>query len=387
MSDTHNDIRPDAGLHAGAHADAVSAPRRPWWHWRRLTRGRLRPALAAAVAGAVLGGAGVAWQTGTGPFTDGRACWGAFGEADVAALFGGKRDIRASEVELGRDSVNSEGSSGQCRLQSPRGRRITVQVHRLDVRQGGSGERWADEFLSARLTPLGGGLLGMASDTRAWLAVPDGCTGRPEGDDGPLVFDLETGWTTYRDEVETGQRDQLARAVVTLVNGFLADEGCEGVLADPVARMAAPARFQDTEAEGLCGIEGLRLPGKGRSAFDRPLVTSGGGPVRTCDSDVVFDRPRLRLMTVEDPRLSELYKGSALREGEQMEATGATDGRGFISDDLGLFQAACQTGDVTFLVRSDESSSAADIRALLPRYVAAEAGRIGCGPLRITLPG
>ncbi|MFD8923137.1 hypothetical protein ACWGBX_14505 [Streptomyces sp. NPDC055037] len=397
MSDTHDDVRSgaDTDTHADVradtradvHADAVSAPRRPWWHWRRLTRGRLRPALAAAVAGAVLGGAGVAWQTGTGPFTDERACWGALGKDDVAALFGGKTDIRASEVELGRDRVNTGAPSGQCRLQSPRGRRITVQVHQLDVRQGGSGERWADEFLSARLTPLGGGLLGMASDTRAWLAVPDGCTGRPEGTDGPLVFDMETGWTVYEDEVGTGQRDQLARAVVTLVNGFLADEGCEGVLADPVARMAEPARFQDREAEDLCGIEGLRLPGKGRNTFDRPLVTNGEGPVRTCDSDVVFDRPRLRLMTVEDPRLSELYKGSALREGERIEATGGTGGRGFISDDLGLYQAACQTGDVTFLVRSDEESSAADIRALLPRYVAAEADRIGCGPLRLTLPG
>ncbi|MFE9884242.1 hypothetical protein [Streptomyces scopuliridis] len=384
MNDTHNDAHNDTHN----DADAVSVPHRPWWHWRRLTRGRLRPALAAAVTGAVLGGAGVAWQSGAGPFADDRACWGALGKDDVAALFGGKTDIRASEVEVGSDRIESEGPSGQCRLQSPRGRRITVQVHQLDARQGGSGERWADEFLSARLTPLGGGLLGMASDTRAWLAVPDGCTGRADENDGPLVIDMETGWTVYDDEVETGQRDHLARAVVTLVNGFLADEGCEGVLADPVARMAEPARFQDADAKDLCGIEGLRLPGKRETGmYRRPLVTNGEGPVRTCDSDVVFDRPGLRLMTVEDPRLSVLYKGPALDGGKKIEATGGNDGYGFIRDDFGLFQAACQTGEVTFLVRADDARRSADIRALLPRYVEAEADRIGCGPLRITLPG
>ncbi|WP_051745955.1 hypothetical protein [Streptomyces scopuliridis] len=97
----------DTGTHTDTGMDAVPAPHWPWWHWRRLTRGRLRPALAAAVAGAVLGGAGVAWQTGTGPFTDDRACWGALGKDDVAALFGGKTDIRASEVELGSDRIES----------------------------------------------------------------------------------------------------------------------------------------------------------------------------------------------------------------------------------------------------------------------------------------
>ncbi|PVE08195.1 hypothetical protein [Streptomyces scopuliridis] len=228
----------------------------------------------------------------------------------------------------------------------------------------------------------------MASDTRAWLAVPDGCTGRPDEHDGPLVIDMETGWTIYQDEVDTGQRDHLASAVVTLVNGFLAEEGCEGVLADPVARMAKPARFEDAEAKGLCGIEGLRLPGKrGRGKFDRPLVTNGEGPVRTCDTDVLFDRPALRLMTVEDPRLSVLYKRPALDGGKEIEATGGNDGHGFIRDDFGVFQAVCQTGEVTFLVRADDARRSADIRALLPRYVEAEADRIGCGPLRITLPG
>ncbi|MEU0840339.1 hypothetical protein ABZ370_12835 [Streptomyces sp. NPDC005962] len=367
-------------------------PPRPWWHWRSLTRGRLRLAVATgaagAVAGALLGGAGVAWQAEAGPFADGRACWGAFSRDDVAELFKGKTDIETSEVPLSTDHIGSEGPSGECRLTSPRGRRITVQAHRLDTRFGGAGDQWADEYLSPRLTPLGGGMLGMASDTRAWLAVPDGCAGRSERDDGPLVIDMESGWTVYDNEVDTAARDQLARAVVRLVNGYMAGEGCAGTLADPVDRLPKPARFLDEKAGAVCGIKGLRVP-KAREDdvyFRRPLVTPGEGPVRTCDRDVLFDHPSLRLMTVEDPRLSALYQQLAFDGGKEIKSGDDSDGRGFIRDDLGLFQAECQTGEVTFLVRADDAEHPGDIRTLLPRYVAAEADRIGCGPLRITLP-
>ncbi|NIY64976.1 hypothetical protein [Streptomyces malaysiensis] len=374
--------------------------RRPWWHWGRLAGSRLRLAViigvAGAVVGALLGGAGVAWRAGAGPFADDRACWGAFGEDDVAALFDGKRDIKTSEVPITTDRIGSQGPSGTCRLTSPRGRRITVQAHQLDTGFGGAGDRWADEFLSARLTPLGDGLLGMASDTRAWLAVPDGCIGRPSRLDvsgGPTVVDLETGWTVYDDDVDTKARDALARAVVKLVNRYMADEGCTGRIADPVGRMPEPPRFLVEKVEkkdGMCGVKGLRLP----SAYQhegrhRPLLTRGEGPVRTCDRGVLFDHPGLRLMTIEDPRLAVLYdrlSRDGAKEPVRTGAHGEQDGYGFIRDDMGLFQAECQTGQVTFLVRADDGEHPDDIRALLPRYVAAEADRVGCGPLRVTLP-
>ncbi|WP_431040645.1 hypothetical protein ACQUSR_01250 [Streptomyces sp. P1-3] len=388
MTDTEKDVpEHTADVAEDATEGAAPTPRRPWWHWRRLTRGRLRPALAAAVAGALLGGAVVAWQTDVGPFTgDNRACWGALGEDDVAALFGGKRDIDASDVPVTTGHIGDDGPSGLCVLKSPRGRRITAQVHQLDTRFGGAGDQWADEFLSARLTPMSGGLLGMASDTRAWLAVPDGCLGRPEEDDGPVVIDVETGWTVYDNEVRAQERDQLARTVVKLVNDFMADEGCDGTIADPVDRMPAPARFQDEKTDAVCGIKGLRLPG-GRKDYAHymPLVTRGAGPVRTCDRHVLFDHPQLRLMTVEDPRLAALYGDLAFDGGKPIKA-GDSDGHGVIRDDLGLFQAACPTGPVTFLVRARDGRQPGDIRALLPRYVAAEADRVGCGPLRIKLP-
>ncbi|MFI8994375.1 hypothetical protein [Streptomyces sp. NPDC053542] len=374
-------------------------PRTPWWHrwhWRRLMRGRLRPALAAGLAGVLLGGTAVAWQTDTGPFAGGRrACWSALDSTDVTALFGGEDtdnedtgngDIDSVDTPLDHDPIGSEGPSGQCILQSPDGSRVTVQVHELDTRFGGAGDQWADEFLSARLAPLGGGLLGMASDTRAWLAVPDGCTGRSRTGDGPLVIDVATGWTVYDDVVDGTERDRLARTVVKLVNHYMAGQGCDGTLADPVPRLPRPAGFFDERADAFCGIEGLRTSGQEWAATYRPMVTQGPGPVRTCDRDVAFDHPGLRLMTIEDPRLAALYHRQSTQDGYQLKAADPEDGRGFYRPGFALFQANCQTGDVTFLIRTDEASHAHIVRTLFPRYVSKEATRLGCAPLHITLP-
>ncbi|EPH42638.1 hypothetical protein ABT390_23245 [Streptomyces aurantiacus] len=379
----------------GVLAAAIAAAPPPWWHWRRLrrlARQRWTPVVAAAVAGVLLGGTVVAWQAEAGPFHEERACWGALDEDDVADVFHGKRDIESSEVGVSFDRISSEGPSGLCELKSPRGMRVRAQLHRLDDRFGGAGDKWADEYLSARMAPLGGGLLGMASDTRAWLAIPEGCIGRPSEDDGPLVIDMEAGWTTYDDAVDTDERARLARAVVKLVNAYMADQGCDSAIGDPTDRLAAPARFLDEKRDAICGIKGLGLPGKGVGGrYDRPLVTKGDdAPVRTCDRDVLFGHPSLRLMTVEDPRLAVLYKGLSFDGGKEVKAVGDTKdevrGRGFLREDMGLYQASCQTGEVTFLVRADDGRRAADVRRLLPRYVALEAERIGCGPLRLVLP-
>ncbi|WP_413798855.1 hypothetical protein [Streptomyces iranensis] len=397
MNDSENEDRNENSSDNGSESSTrvpLHERRRPWWHWHRVARSRPRLAVIMAVVGAVvgalLGGAGVAWRAEAGPFADGRACWGALGQDDVAALFDGKRDIETSEVPITSDRIGSEGPSGECRLTSPRGRRITVQAHQLDTGFGGAGDQWADEFLSARLTPLGDGLLGMASDTRAWLAVPDGCIGRPSGLDvtsGPTVIDMETGWTVYDDEVDTEGRDALARAVVKLVNHYMAEEGCTSEIADPVRRMSGPPRALDEKKDAMCGVKGLRLPAafehEGRGAT---VVTRGGGPVRTCDRDVLFGHPELRLMTIEDPRLAMLYDRLSHDGAKDQVKVGEQDGYGFVRDDMGLVQAECQTGQVTFLVRAEDGRRPGDIRTILPRYVAAEADRIGCGPLRVTLP-
>ncbi|MGW7088939.1 hypothetical protein ACWGH2_36285 [Streptomyces sp. NPDC054871] len=92
---------------------------------------------------------------------------------------------------------------------------------------------------------------------------------------------------------------------------------------------------------------------------------------------------------LEDPRLSDLYTSQAIHGGGTRRirtASGVAETRGFLSDGLGLVQASCQGGDVTFLIRTQEASRTRDVRTLLPDYVAAEADRIGYGPLRIELP-
>lgn len=386
MTDTGTDTDTDESADHAHEAVPASASPGSWWHWRRLTRGRMGPALAAALAGAVLATAGMAWGTETGPFTDDRACWGALTQSDVATLFSGKTDIETSELPITDGGIRSGGQSGQCLLHSPRGHRITARFHQLDLRLAGASDRWADEYLSARMTPLGSDFLGMASDTRAWAAIPEGCNARPGRYDreGPLVMDIETGWTSYGDAVDATERDQLARTVVKLVNDYLRDQGCEGTVTDPVDQLPKPARFERERADAICGIKGLRLPDRRDAYLESPWVTKGAGPVRTCDRDVIFDRPTLRLMTIEDPRLSVIFKDIALTGGKQIRSPG---GRGFIRNDFGLFQTACQTGDVTFLVRSENGRNPERIRSLLPDYVTKEADRIGCGPLRITLPG
>ncbi|MFS7876598.1 hypothetical protein ACEYXF_25150 [Streptomyces asiaticus] len=394
ISETSGSSESDAADENGGTRVPLHERRRPWWHWQRVARSRPRlgviMAVVGAVVGALLGGAGVAWRAEAGPFADDRACWGALSRDDVAALFDGKRDIKTSEVDITTDRIGSEGPSGECRLTSPRGRRITVETHQLNTGFGGAGDRWADEFLSARLTPLGDGLLGMASDTRAWLAVPDGCIGRPSGLDvnsGPTVIDMETGWTVYDDEVDIEARDQLARAVVKLVNHYMADQGCTGEIADPVGRMPEPPGSLLEENDAMCGVKGLRLPAAFRhEGRGGAVVTPGDGPVRTCDRDVLFGHPQLRLMTIEDPRLAMLYDGLSRDGAKEQVKAGEQDGYGFVRDDMGLFQAECQTGRVTFLVRAENGEHPDDIRRILPRYVAAEADRIGCGPLRVTLP-
>ncbi|MFJ6567781.1 hypothetical protein ACIQNU_10185 [Streptomyces sp. NPDC091292] len=372
---------PDTDALAAASEPAAPPVPRPWWHPRRLLRGRLRPVVAAAVAG-VLAGTGVtAWQTGTGPFAEsGNHCWGAFGESELKTLFGGSAEVTATELPIWQDKRGFDGPTGTCRLTSASSK-LTVRLHTLDATYAATGP-WADEFLGPRLTPLGGGLLGMASDTRAWLAVPDGCLGAPDEFEGSTVVDIARGAHDPDGDVVTEWRAVLARGVVRLINHVLADQGCDGTVADPVKGMPAPPEHSDEEPDALCGVKGLRLPGKREYEDYRPLVTRGEGPVRTCDRGR-SSRPSLRLMTVTDPRLAQIFGDLARNGGTRLRHA---RGDGSIRPDLGIFQAECQTGDVTFLVKSDDGERADDVAALLPDFVAAEADRIGCGTIRVSLP-
>ncbi|MFE5211122.1 hypothetical protein [Streptomyces sp. NPDC056600] len=349
-----------------------------------LLRGRVRPLLAAGLAGMLLGAGAVAWQTQAGPFAPDELCWGALSRDDLAATFREPENVTAVDAPVLHNEQSTTGPAGGCRLTNSDGDAwaLTVRVHRLDDRQGGD-DQWTEEFLSARLTPLGGGLLGMASDNRAWLALPDGCLGRPGKDEGPTVVDVAQGtWVTDR-EPGTEERDAMARIVVKLVNKVGEDLGCAGTIADPVERLPEAARYTRGEKpDALCGVKGLTLP-KARRPHQAPLITVGHGPVRTCDRDISLSQPRQRLMTVEDPRLTGMFRKAALYEGDRVRSA---VGFGGLGTNLGIFVAPCPTGETAFVVRASQSGASADVRDLFPRYVEAEAARLGCGPLELELP-
>ncbi|GGW55727.1 hypothetical protein GCM10010503_36020 [Streptomyces lucensis JCM 4490] len=354
------------------------------WHWRRLLRGRIRPLLAAAVAGVLLGVGGTAWQTQAGPFAPDEVCWGALSRDDLAATFREPEDVKVVEAPVLYGARSMEGPTGSCQLSNSDGDEwaLTARVHRLDDRAGDDG-MWADEFLSARLTPLGGGLLGMASDNRAWLAIPDGCLGRPGDLDGPTVVDIAQGGWISGMEPRTEERDALARMVVKLVNKVSADLGCTGTIADPVERLPKAAHYTRTEKpDALCGIKGLTL-GRKRKADQDPMITVGHGPVRTCDRDITGSQPVQRLMTVEDPRLAAVFTRMTLHEGDRVRSAA---GYGGLGPNLGIFRTRCQAGETVFLVQVNDAGLSADLRTLFPLYVEAEAARLGCGPLKLKLP-
>ncbi|MGW0997139.1 hypothetical protein ACWD5V_28420 [Streptomyces sp. NPDC002523] len=143
-------------------------------------RGRVRPLPAAGLAGVLLGVGGMAWQTQAGPFAPDEVCWGALSRDDLAPTFRKPEDVKAAEALVLHGGRFLDGPTGSCQLTNSDGDEwaFTARVHRLDDRAGDDG-KWADELLSARLTPLDGGLLGMASDDRAWLAVPGRLPGPP----------------------------------------------------------------------------------------------------------------------------------------------------------------------------------------------------------------
>ncbi|MFG2212518.1 hypothetical protein ACGFND_35970, partial [Streptomyces sp. NPDC048638] len=70
-----------------AEREPLSERRLRRWHWRRLLRGRVRPLLAAGLAGVLLGVGGMAWQTQAGPFAPDELCWGALSRDDLAPTF------------------------------------------------------------------------------------------------------------------------------------------------------------------------------------------------------------------------------------------------------------------------------------------------------------
>lgn len=357
---------------------------------RRLLRSRTaRAVTAAGLVGALLGAGAVAWRADMLPSAGPAPCWDSLSDATVSGLFGDRR-TEVEEQSLQPDPRDGRSSYGQCRVTSYMNslarRQITVRVHQLDGLEGTDAHEWPREYLAAGMVALGDGLPGMTSSTRAWLALPQSCTGRGQFT-GPTVVDVATGRAGLEvsSEIDREGRAALTRAVVEAANGAIREFGCSGAYRAP-RDLPSLVTQQDTEADAFCGIEGLTLPPAYRKSLVRTRVGGDGGPARICESGGRLT-PKLRMTTVTDAALTEIFSRDALRAG--LSVKGAK-GYGRFDGSRALYHASCRTGPVVFMVEQLEPVADGDFgltRALLPGYVAAEAKRIGCGPLKVTLPG
>ncbi|MDH2393040.1 hypothetical protein QCN29_30550 [Streptomyces sp. HNM0663] len=349
-------------------------------------------ALALTFAGALLGAGVVAWQTHTLAFAD-SPCWDSVTEQDLDELLG-SWDTEAAEIRPAWSRRAAVPLYGSCRITSHNGhtpgRQIDIRVQKLDGLEKGN-IPWAEEFLSSRLTPLGDGLLGMASDTRAWVALPDSCS-RSGMFSGPAVVDITMG----DDEIQNTEdahrnatfHKALARTAVHVANATMAELGCSGSLPEPGTLTAVPD-FQAMRADGeLCGVKGLRLP-KPYAESDIRIRTSAGenSPVRTCDIVVGHTiRPQLRLQTIQEQDLTGAVGRAAIHNGPSMKDS-ASKPTGSHSPTIAALRAECPKGDVVFIAQERQASrNYTFVREVFPTYVATEAQRLGCGPLEIQIP-
>ncbi|MEU7242267.1 hypothetical protein [Streptomyces sparsogenes] len=153
-------------------------------------------------------------------------------------------------------------------------------------------------------------------------------------------------------------------------------------------RRLVPGRLPDRRARTRTPRDGLRLTlSKGeRYQLDGTLLAYSPGTARACGVGVAGaarTRARLRLVTVEDPRLAQVLAnlGAAFGRREFDERGSSSVGSG-----LALYETTCQTGLVAFLVQDDGTRMDNLARRLLPRYAAAEAERLGRGPVKVELP-
>lgn len=378
---------------------------KPPGRMRRLSRSRVGVALVGALVGALLGAGVMAWRSGELPLVARDVCWGSLSPEVAHALFS-DTDVRSRELPLRRateDHMYTECSMqgfGADELESE----VTASVRTLGELRGAQAWSWTQEYLSSRMTPLGDGITGMASSTRAWVALPASCEERPyePGEKPPLrVVGLASDESDPEGQNEVDARrglDAMSRAVVRLADGVMEQFGCEGRYDDPPQLPRAPEgnELPDVDAERLCGIRGVRLPGWARGPETKVVRTTPGTKpgarpadgVRACDVRQPFGPNRLRLMTVADPELA----GVVSRVLGNRAARLGGDGEGAYAGGLGVYTADCQSGRVAFVAheRGKDGGSHDDTSlalAVLPSYVKAEAKRVGCGEVNVKVPG
>ncbi|NED20555.1 hypothetical protein G3I31_21080 [Streptomyces sp. SID9913] len=361
------------------------APRRSWIR-RVLGHRTAVAATAAGLVGVLLGAGTVAWRTGTLPLATSDPCWDSLSKGSVSALFGDRR-LKAEEQELRRDPRVASLSYGQCRITSYEGerarRQAIVKVHQLDGLYGKDGHTWPAEFLSSRMVALGD-LPGMVSASRAWLALPQSCVGRPGRMGGATVVDVALGEHDFDSQFDFDRRDRaaMARVIVDATNGVMRDLGCTGTYAAPGKLPDLPT-WGDLRPDSFCGVKGLELPARYRKWLETSRVGGDGGAARTCDAGQDY-RSRVRMSTVVDPTVTGIYSLQLRSGGASVDGT---RGHGVISPNRAVYRVECQTGEVVMTVETADRTDGADfVKDLLPGYVKAETERIGCGSVDVELP-
>jgi hypothetical protein len=381
-------------------------------------RGRLRrwvgskPGVAAvgAVVGALLAGGAMAWRSGEVPFLAQDMCWGALSSDTAGRLFS-DGEIRARELPLDAAS-GSDRRATECRMQRWEDDEIkwevSAEVRELDRYHGRDAREWTHEFLSPAMTPLGDDIPGMASDTRAWVALPAGCAGGGRVDEPPTVVSLSSGSLESHENDSAQQsryRAAMADAIVELTNGVLEEKDCQGRYAAPGKLPSQPQpRTMDDQGkddegkdeqgkdeqgkdERLCDLKGTRLPSwlKGSGDYPRAIRSTNdiSGPAHSCEYGRDFSSDATRFTTIDDPRLAQVVEPLARRSPVRFRG----DGYGAVSGDLSVYMATCQTGQVAFMAQEEDFlGKHASTVELLPAYVAAEAKRIGCGKVQVKGP-
>ena len=350
--------------------------------------GRLRslvslPVIGALLLGTVLGGAGVLWvserEDGSEQADGDGFCWGALSEKNVRWFLRSGDDpalpddvpVRSEESLPHSPRIGSFGSdspSAHCRLTTESGtKRLDVSVKVLDDLDAYGG--WQGDHVHARLTPMAGGLPGMAGPRNAWIVLPTDCPTAKSGR-GLVVSVAGTATQDLDERTEPGS-PEFAHAAVSVANTVLAEHGCDGRLPvnkEPLRQLAGDnptARLEQMRRQ--CGLD-LKddLPDwvMAKDVFGGQL----GGPIRVCESRRPNESlPAFRLIAVNDPSLREVILPSPRPE------------------KLRLMTVPCQQYELTFAgeALTPTREGKVPLTKLLRKFAEQEARHRGCDPKKV----
>ncbi|MFF2374890.1 hypothetical protein ACFVUW_10960 [Streptomyces xiamenensis] len=359
--------------------------------WRVLRHRRgLAGGIVGGLTGVLLGAGVVAWQADTFPLgPDPKVCWGSLSADELPTRTehsGWDRGLDASVEELTPRWTTFDGITAHCRI-SDGSQKVDIRVgepHSSPGRPRADGTSWSREFLTSNMSWIGGDTPGMVAPQRAWIAIPETCY-RTGDNEPPVIVDislsaLDGEGTDYSPPQDDDHRLWLAQTVTRLANGVMADRGCADRIALPDTVPERPSHHPVDDAGSLCGIDGLTATEDAAPVLATQRISAGEGPVRVCALGVGGTKS-LSTMTIEAPALAAILRGAASSLGKRVYGDNFYGG---MSASLSVLHVTCGTGEVALVMRGSwNHPDPALMEDMFPRYVTAEADRIGCGPLSL----